>query len=116
MKVLKYLFPALIFASFAVGSCKKTGPAEAIISVIDSTGKRVPGAVVVLRQDSVVNSTNGVQASINESKVTDGAGQAFFTFKLEAVLIVEASKGNKQARDYVRLEQSKQVTKQVMIR
>jgi hypothetical protein len=116
MKVFRYLLPSLILASFALGSCKKTGPAEAVVLVIDSTGKRVPGALVVLRQDSVFNPVNGTQAVINEQGITDAAGQAFFTFKLEAVLIVEASKGTKTARDYIRLEQSKQVSKAVMIR
>jgi hypothetical protein len=116
MKAFRYLLPAIILASFALGSCKKSGPAEAVITVIDSTGKRVPGALVVLRQDSVINPTNGTQAMINQQGITDAAGQAFFTFQLEAVLIVEASKGTKQARDYIRLEQSKQVSKAVLIR
>ncbi len=116
MKVIKYILPALIVLSVIGSSCKKTGPAEAIVIVSDSTGRRISGATVILRQDSISNPVNGVQASVNEVGVTDGAGQAFFTFKLEAVLIVEAQKGPLTARDYIRLEQSKQVTKLVVIR
>lgn len=117
MRIARYLLPSLLLISIVLGSsCKKTGPAEAVIMVVDSTGKRIAGALVTLRQDSVQNPTNGVQASVNEIKMTDGAGQAYFTFKLEAVLIVEAEKGNLEARDIIRLEQSKQVTKTVIIR
>jgi hypothetical protein len=116
MKVLRYLLLSVLLGSVAFTACKKTGPADATIIVIDSTGKRIQGALVVLRQDSVVNPTNNVQASVNETGITDGSGQATFSFKLEAVLNVEASKGNLTGRDYIRLEQSKIVTKTVLIR
>jgi hypothetical protein len=116
MKAMRYLLPLLFAALIGWSSCEKTSPAEALITVTDSTGKRIPGAVVVLRQDSVVNPTTGAQAVINESKLSDAAGQALFTFKLEAVLNVEVDKGTLSARDYIRLEQSKQVTKTIIIR
>ncbi len=113
---MKYLIPLLFIAIIGWSSCEKSGPAEALITVTDSLGKRVPGAIVVLRQDSVINPTNGSQAVINEVKISDAAGQALFTFKLEAVLNVEVTKGGLQARDYIRLEQSEQVSKTVIIR
>ncbi len=116
MKAMKYILMVMMLVPVVFTACKKSGPAEAIITVIDSTGKRVAGAVIVLRQDSVTNPTNNVQASINQQQVSDAVGQAFFTFKLEAVLNVEVSKGNLTARDYIRLEQSKQVTKTVIVR
>lgn len=117
MKVTRFILPLLFIASIAINACKKdSGPAEALVVVVDSLGKRVPGALVVLRQDSVVNPTNGVQATINEQKVTDAAGQALFSFRLEAVLILEASKGTKSGRDFIRLEQAEQVSKTVIIR
>lgn len=107
---------ALIVVPMAFTACKKTGPADAVVTVMDSTGRRLSGAIVVLRQDSVVNPTNNVQASVNQQAVTDAAGQAFFSFKLEAVLNLEATKGTLKARDYIRLEQSKQVSKTVVVR
>jgi len=116
MKITRFILPILFIASLAVSSCEKSGPAEAIVVVVDSTGKRVPGATVVLRQDSVINPTNGVQSTLKETKITDGGGQAFFTFKLEAVLIVEVDYGTRTGRDFIRLEQSKQVNKTVIIR
>jgi hypothetical protein len=117
MKVMKYLVPALFLALAGLGACKKTnGPCDAVITVVDSLGKRVQGASVVLRQDSVINPTNGTQAVINETKITNGSGQASFSFKLEAVLNIEADKGSLSARDYIRLEQGEQVAKTVVLR
>ncbi len=106
----------VIFAGFPIISCKKTGPADCVITVVDSNGTRIPQATVILKQDSVVNSTTGVQASIYEEGITDGSGSVSFSFKLEAVLNIEASRGLKSGRDFIRLEQSKTVSKSVVIR
>lgn len=113
-----FLLTALFFSmviSFS-SSCKKEGPAEVVITVTDTLGKAIQGAMVTLRQDSVNNPVNGVQASVNEQQLTDGSGQAYFSFDLEAVLVAEAEKGTRTARDFVRLEQSKTVTKTLIIR
>lgn len=113
---MKNLFPILFIAMIGWSACEKTGPADALITVTDSIGKRVPGAIVVLRQDSVINPTTGAQAVINEVGVSNAFGQATFSFKLEAVLIVEVTKGALTATDYIRLEQSKEVTKTIILR
>jgi hypothetical protein len=113
---MRNLFLLMFAALIGFSSCEKTGPADALITVVDSTGKRVPGALVVLRQDSVINPTTGAHAVINEARISDGAGQASFSFKLEAVLNIEVTKNTLSARDYIRLEQSEQVTKTVIIR
>lgn len=97
-------------------SCRKKGPADAIVTVVDSLGKTVQGAKVVLRQDSVISPTTGAQANVYQAGTTDLNGQASFSFPLEAVLNVEVSKGALSARDYIRLEQSKQVEKTVIIK
>lgn len=97
-------------------SCKKEGPCEAIITITDSAGVAVRGATVILRQDAVVNPTTGVQANVYQEGVTDGYGKASFEFKLEAVLNIEASKGPKTGKDYIRLEQSKTVYRTVIIK
>jgi hypothetical protein len=108
-------------ASFAVVmllhvSCKKTEPAEALVYVIDSLGNPVAGATVVLRNDSVNSPTTGAKAMIYQEDVTDIAGQAYFIFDLEAVLFVEVTKGAFFERDYIRLEQSKQVEKTIVLK
>jgi hypothetical protein len=106
--VLPAAIVLFIFSVFV--SCKKTGPADANIHVIDSMGKSVAGATVVLRQDTVKNA-NGVQANIYEKKTTDSGGNASFSFKWEAVLNVEIKKGLDSISDYIRLEQSKTIDK-----
>lgn len=115
IKHLFNLFIAGLFCIVAVSSCKKTGPAEALIIVKNVSGGRVQGATVVLRQDSVINSGTGVQANINQSKVTDYNGEALFEFKLEAVLNLEVTFDTFMVRDYIKLEQSEQVSKEVVL-
>ena len=95
-------------------SCKKTKPAEANVTVTDTLNRPVGGATVVLRQDSVVNTTTGVRADIYQEKTTGGDGTAHFEFEWEAVLNVEVSKGSLSAKDYIRLEQSKTVSKTII--
>ena len=97
-------------------SCKKTGPAEAVIIVQDSLGAPVAGAKVILRQDSVINPNTGVRADIYQESVTTAGGQAFFKFDLEAVLNIEVSKDSITENDeYIRLEQNKTVNKIVVL-
>lgn len=107
----------IIIAVMAAGmSCKKTKPAEANISVVDTLNRPVGGATVVLRQDSVVNANTGVRADVYQEHVTASDGIAHFSFEWEAVLNVEVSKDALSAKDYIRLEQSKTVTKTITIK
>jgi hypothetical protein len=106
-------FLALVGAFY---SCRKTGPADALVIVTDSIGAPVQGANVVLEQDSVVSPNTGAQAIIHQEGVTDYSGQAKFTFELEAVLNVEVTKGALLSRDFIRLEQSKQVEKTIILK
>lgn len=114
-KLLALFFSATLLVA-AFGSCKKTSPAEAVITVRDDAGKAVSGAKVVLRQDSVVNQATGIQANIYDEKVTDLNGQSKHEFKWEAVLNVEVSKGALTEHDYIRLEQSKTVEKTIILK
>lgn len=113
-KTIPYLF--LIFVLAFNWNCKKSGPAEAIITVRDSLGLPVSGARVILRQDSVVNATTGVRADVFQEQVTGSTGDAVFSFELEAVLNIEIIKDSiNKADEYIRLEQSKTVRKTVVI-
>lgn len=104
-----------LFALVSPG-CKKEGPCEAQITVTDTSGKFVSGALVILRQDEAVSPTTGAQANIRDSAITNSIGQATFEFKLEAVLNIEASKDSLSGKDYIRLEQSKMVARTVIIK
>ncbi len=101
---------------FLTTSCKKTEPCEAVITVVNEQGQPVAGARVVLRQDSVVNPQTGIRADIFDEEFTTSSGEAFFEFKWEAVLNVEAEFDTLNARDYIRLEQSETVRKTVIVR
>lgn len=105
---------ALLFSS--QWSCKKTGPADAVITIQDSLGQPVAGAKVVLRQDSVVSPTTGVRADVYSEQITGSGGEAFFSFELEAVLNIEVSKDSvTENNEYIRLEQNKTVRKIVVL-
>lgn len=113
-KAIPYLF--LIFVLTLNWNCKKTGPAEAIVTILDSLGQPVAGAKVILRQDSVQNTTTGVRADVYQEHVTSSNGEAVFSFELEAVLNIEVIKDSiHKADEYIRLEQSKTVRKTVVI-
>jgi len=99
-----------------VSSCKKTEDCEAIITVVDTLGRPVAAAKVVLRQDSVVNPQTGVRADIFDEEFTTSNGEAIFKFKWEAVLNVEVTSLTTSAKDYIRLEQSETVRKTVTVK
>ena len=98
-----------IFIASVLGSCKKDGPTVAVISVIDSAGRAVQGAAVTLWQDTAVNNTNGVKASLRVTKISDTAGKAEFTFELEAYLNAQAIRNTDTARSVVRLKEHETV-------
>ncbi|MBK8845987.1 MAG: hypothetical protein IPO27_05185 [Bacteroidetes bacterium] len=106
----------LVAASVAITACKKTTPAECEITITDSINRPVQGVIVVLRQDSVINPTTNVKANIKDQKTSDSNGKTYFSFEWEAVLNIEASKGNKKAKDYIILKQSDRVSKTVVLR
>lgn len=109
---------AVLFLSlnFFTTSCKKTSPANATITVVDSLNKPIKGAKVVLRQDSVTNAGTGVKADIYDEKITDIYGNTHHSFKWEAVLNVEVTYGKIKTLDYIRLEQSKSVGKTIVLK
>jgi hypothetical protein len=115
-RLSRLAFPALCAFALAFASCKTTEPAEALVYVVDSLDNPIAGAKVVLRNDSVTSPTTGAQANVYQEDISDASGQAYFIFDLEAVLFVEVTKGSLFERDYIRLEQSKQVEKTIVLK
>ena len=108
----RLIFPVLLLVLFAFTftqtSCKKKKPTEAEISLIDSTGKALPGATVY------VNSKNNTPpGTIEDTQTSDNRGKTFHTFKNEAILQVEVSKklSTKTINGYgiLRLEEGKKI-------
>jgi hypothetical protein len=102
--------------AIVITACKKSGPADAVVTVLDVAGAPVSGATVILRQDSVINPTTGIRADLYQEQVTGSSGEAFFSFKLEAVLNIEVHKDSIINDDeYIRLEQNETVRKTVIL-
>jgi hypothetical protein len=113
-KILSAGIVVLLFS--CMWSCKKSGPAEAVVTVQDTLGRPVPGAKVVLRQDSVVSPNTGVRADVYQEQITSSGGEAYFKFDLEAVLNIEVTKDSITENDeYIRLEQNETVRKIVIL-
>lgn len=115
----KLFFPILIllFAGLATtqSSCKKKKPTEAEITLTDSIGKAVAGAVVY------VNSKNNTPpGSVEDTQTSDNRGKTFHTFENEAILQVEVTKklSNKTITGYgiLRLEEGKKVELAITVR
>jgi hypothetical protein len=106
----------ILTSALSFYSCRTTGSADALVTVVDSLGRNVSGAKVVISQDSVTSPNTGAQANVHQEGTTDLNGQAAFSFPLEAVLNVEVTKGTLSIRDYIRLEQSKQVEKTFVLK
>lgn len=106
----------VVLTAVHIHSCKKTSNADARVTVVDSLNRPIKGAKVVLRQDSVVNPNTGIKADILDEKITDINGNTFHSFKWEAVLNLEVTKGNLKVQDYIRLEQSETVGKTVVLK
>jgi len=116
MKPYLILICLAFISLITISSCKKTKDCEAIITVVDTLGRPVAAAKVVLRQDSVVNPQTGVRADIFDEEFTTSNGEAIFKFKWEAVLNVEVTSLTTSAKDYIRLEQSETVRKTVTVK
>ena len=108
----------IVFGLLVAGviSCKKTGPAEAVITVHTPQSQPIEGARVILRQDSITNPNTGIQADVYKEQYTGASGETFFKFDNEAVLNIEVSKDTlSENNEYVRLEQNKTVRKTVIL-
>lgn len=94
-------------------SCKKDGPTQAVITVVDGNTAPVIDATVTLWQDTAVNNVNGKQSTLRVVKKSDAAGKAEFEFKLEAFLNIEVIKGVDTARSFIRLKEHETVAQTV---
>ena|SRR5688572_17193400 len=100
-------------------SCKKDEPTKAVITVLDTNSFPLGGAFVRVFQDSVINQVTGVQANINDEKISDSQGRTEHEFKWEAFLNIEAVAirldtaslpvDTDTTRGYIRLEYQKTV-------
>jgi hypothetical protein len=109
------LIVVALFLALSFFSCKKDGPSNAVITVVDSINRPVQGATVILWQDTAVNKSNGVASNVRVSKKTDAAGKAEFEFQLEAFFNIDVLYNADTARSFIRLKEHETVSKTVVI-
>jgi hypothetical protein len=95
-------------------SCKKTGESVAVITVLDSLGKPVQGALVKLTASPQALKTI---APYLPSIQTSGAdGKTYHRLPLEAVLNAEVSKGNLKVNDMVRFKKDDTIYQTIVLK
>ena len=85
MKISRLLI--VIITLFCMSSCYEEPLTKGIITVYDSEGNTVNGAIVKLYQEDIVGVT---QTNVVSTLVSDFNGQAEHVFELEALMNVEA--------------------------
>ena len=85
MKISRLLI--IIFTLFSMSSCYEEPLTKGIITVYDSEGNTVSGAVVKLYQEDIVGVT---QTNVVSTLVSDFNGQTEHVLELEALMNVEA--------------------------
>lgn len=125
--MLNKIFRTIILGFFSLvlvttfTSCKKEKDIVAIITVKDSSGNLVSGATVTLYPAPVHSQTSGdlPNSSLTKSNVTDANGKVQFTYELEAILNVEATKtilpNTYTGKNIIRLLKGKTVEKTIEI-
>ncbi len=104
-----FLLIILVVSSW---SCRKEDQTcKATITVTDGAGAALSGATIHLRPNAT-DSTHTI--SVDETKTTDGAGQATFEFKLQAILNCTVTSGSLTGTGIVKLEPAKTVEKTII--
>jgi hypothetical protein len=104
----------LMFGGLTFSSCNKNnGPTDAIITVLDTIGKPVSAATVILWQDTSHSTQTGLQSSLRQSKSTDVNGKASFEFQQEAYLNIYAIKNSDTVTGIIQLKQYNTVSQTV---
>lgn len=85
MKISRLLI--VIITLFSMSSCYKEPLTKGIITVYDSEGNNVSGAIVKLYQEDIVGVT---QTNVVSTLVSDFNGQTEHVLELEALMSVEA--------------------------
>ncbi len=115
----KYIFSALVIGIFTIvfgTSCEKKTDCKLTVKVADSAGMGIAGAAVKVYANVKTATGSTVEADLRADGVTDGSGNAAFTFKLPAILDVKATAKGKTGVGIVKLEEGKSVDKTVTIK
>lgn len=109
--IFKYIPVIILVTVFSITnwSCrKKDSTCYALITVTDAGGASVSGVDLHVHAQSV-------GGDVEAFGVTDAAGQASFSFKLQAIFNVDATKGPLTGSGIVKLEPGQTVEKTIII-
>jgi len=125
--MLNRIFKTILLGVFALvttstfTSCEKEKDTIAVIIVKDTNGNVVSGVQVEVYPDQTINPTSGELpiSDLRKINTTDANGKAQFTYELELILNIKATKSdgnnNYEGVNIIRLLRGKTTTKVVEI-
>lgn len=108
-----FLF-GLVCVALVLSSCKKDKECTALVTITDEQSNKIAGATVRLFYTDT--NSSGAAGKIDETKITDANGRAEFTFDLEAILFIEASKDSMSGSGIIRLMPGETAEETVVIK
>ncbi len=117
---LKYIFSVIIGGVLIIGagaSCQKKTDCKLTVKTTDSAGAVLGNSTVKVFANVKTSSGSTVEADLKATAVSDGSGNAIFTFKLPAILDVQVVGSNgKKGVGIVKLEEGKNVDKTISVK
>ena len=116
---LKLFFATLAFGLITLGfssSCQKKTDCKLIVTTHDSLGNALGGSTVKLFANVKTASGTTVEADLKAEGVSDAGGKSTYTFKLPAILDVNAVSGSKSGVGIIKLEEGKTVEKIIVVK
>ncbi|MFO0323035.1 MAG: hypothetical protein ACK504_11495 [Bacteroidota bacterium] len=105
-----------IFLGVVFTSCKRKTECKLKIYTVDSLGLPLKGAVVKLFVNVKTVNGNIIEADVKAQGVSNGVGSSDYTFKLPAILDINANLDNKFGASIIKLEEGKTVEKTVILK
>jgi hypothetical protein len=97
-------------------SCQKKTDCKLIVITHDSVGNVLPAATVKLFVNVKTSTGAVVRADLKAEGVSDGSGSSTYTFKLPAILDVNAISVARTGVGVVKLEEGKTVEKIIVLK
>jgi hypothetical protein len=116
IKLFKTSLLIALFVYLVFLSCKKTTECKLKIYTVDSLGLPLNGAVVKIFASVKTVNGNIIEADVKAQGVSNGVGGSYYTFKLPAILDVNANLDNKFGASIIKLEEGKTVEKTITLK
>jgi hypothetical protein len=101
-------------------SCHKTDPPKAVITIVDTSGARIPGVKVTVYANPNGSYIDPQAHTLNDIQTTGASGDVSFTFKNKAILNVKAenftTQFHREGKGLLILEEDKTIYKTIEIK